>query len=86
MLDQSVRGANPDHPLSRKELTSRPISQHINYAYWQQPLRNSLPPIASVLQWQATYPVTEIFTRYTVENSLGSWPGDNQYNCAQGTV
>lgn len=57
---------------------------HINYQYWQQPIRNTLPPISFVQQSQDTYPGSWIYTRYTVENSAGAFPGDNQYNCAQG--
>ncbi|ORY28970.1 hypothetical protein BCR39DRAFT_533377 [Naematelia encephala] len=57
---------------------------HINYAYWQQPMRNTLPPISFVQQSEPSFPGGVAYTRYTVENSLGAWPGDNQHNCAQG--
>jgi hypothetical protein len=57
---------------------------HINYQYWQQPMRNTLPPVSTVQQAQFSYPGSWTSIRYTVENSLGAWPGDNQHNCAQG--
>lgn len=58
---------------------------HIGYQYWQMPVRNSMPPVSFVSirehSWDHGRP---IYTRYTVENCAGVWPGDNKHNCPLG--
>jgi hypothetical protein len=40
-----------------------------------------MPPTSHVATLEATFALGEhIHIRYTVENSLGAWPGDNQHN------
>lgn len=48
------------------------------------PVRNSLPPVSYVDLRENSWNGDAIYTRYTVENIAGAWPGDNQKNCAQG--
>jgi len=62
-------------------MLSRP---HINYQYWQQPMRNTLPQVSFVQRMDPSHPTTFVSTRSTIENSLGAFPGDNQIHCAQG--
>jgi len=58
---------------------------HIGYQYWQQPMRNSMPPISYISKHDQCHHHGQIIhTRYTVENSLGAWPGDNKHNCPLG--
>lgn len=64
---------------------------HINYAYWQQPMRDTMPPVARV-QTDDAWPAEDGYMpssspgplRVTIEGSKGAWPGDNVNNCAQG--
>ena len=40
-----------------------------------------MPPTSRIASEEATFALgDDIHIRYTVENSLGAWPGDNQYN------
>jgi len=40
-----------------------------------------MPPTSHIAPHEATFALgDQIHIRYTVENSLGAWPGDNQYN------
>lgn len=58
---------------------------HIGYMYWQMPARNSMPPVSYVSQRTGSFAKGRtIYTRYTVENSLGAWPGDHKFNNATG--
>ncbi|KAJ6563652.1 hypothetical protein DFH09DRAFT_478550 [Mycena vulgaris] len=53
---------------------------HLGYAYWQQPMTNSMPPISRVQKNKQALPGV---MRISPEGSLASWPGDNQFQCAQ---
>ena len=68
------------------QLTLSMLAQsHIGYQYWQAPLRDSLPPVSYVSSRQRSFAKNiDIHTRFTVENSLGAWPGDNKHNCLLG--
>jgi hypothetical protein len=57
---------------------------HINYQYWQQPMRNSMPQVSFVSPWDASYPNEAVHMRVTAENFRGAWPGDNELNCELG--
>jgi hypothetical protein len=58
---------------------------HINYQYWQMPVRNSMPPISFISKHEQTYANDAVIhTRYTVEDCRGAWPGDNRFNCPLG--
>ncbi|EST07409.1 hypothetical protein PSEUBRA_003235 [Kalmanozyma brasiliensis GHG001] len=59
---------------------------HIGSQYWQQPMRNMLPPLAYVDVAGQSWPNTAMAgnIRVSVDGSMGAWPGDNQYNCADG--
>ncbi|EPQ26207.1 uncharacterized protein PFL1_06142 [Pseudozyma flocculosa PF-1] len=59
---------------------------HINYAYWQQPMRNSLPPLSFMHIDTEEFPDTSAQSnlRVTIDGSAGAWPGDNEHNCAIG--
>lgn len=65
---------------------SSTLSQpHLNYQYWQSPVRESLPPVSYVSSKRPTFAKGQIVhTRITVEDSKGAWPGDNKYNCPDG--
>lgn len=47
-------------------------------------MRNSLPPISYIQSSTFSSPHYLSAIRYTVENSLGAWPGDNLHNCFLG--
>jgi hypothetical protein len=48
-------------------------------------MRNSMPPISYISKHDQCHHHGQIIhTRYTVENSLGAWPGDNKHNCPLG--
>lgn len=58
---------------------------HIGYQYWQMPVRNSLPPTSRISKHDASFFKGErVNIRYTVIDSLGAWPGDNQHNSPAG--
>lgn len=58
---------------------------HIGYQYWQMPVRNSMPPTSRISKHQASWANGHLVNvRYTVENCLGAWPGDNRHNCPLG--
>ncbi|KAJ7454980.1 hypothetical protein B0H11DRAFT_257884 [Mycena galericulata] len=52
---------------------------HLGYAYWQQPMTNSMPPISRV---QANKMALPGVMRISPEGSLAAWPGDNMFQCA----
>ncbi|KAM5532521.1 hypothetical protein V8D89_013808 [Ganoderma adspersum] len=54
---------------------------HIMYAYWQQPMTNSMPYVSAV---QKNKQALAGAMRLTVEGSEGAWPGDNIKSCASG--
>lgn len=71
-----------DVSLTRLSMLSQ---THIGYQYWQMPVRNSLPPLSFVSKRSHSYDHGKIVhARYTVENSLGAWPGDNKHNSLLG--
>ncbi|KAJ6625989.1 hypothetical protein B0H10DRAFT_2430075 [Mycena sp. CBHHK59/15] len=53
---------------------------HLGYAYWQQPMTNSMPPISRVQKNKQALPGV---MRISPEGSLAAWPGDNQFQCGQ---
>ncbi|KAF8192809.1 hypothetical protein K438DRAFT_2017963 [Mycena galopus ATCC 62051] len=52
---------------------------HLGYAYWQQPMQNSMPPITRVQKNKEALPGP---MRISPEGTLAAWPGDNQFQCA----
>lgn len=49
------------------------------------PVRNSMPPTSHISKHQASWANGHLVNvRYTVENSLGAWPGDNRHNSVLG--
>ncbi|KZV74317.1 glycoside hydrolase family 115 protein [Peniophora sp. CONT] len=54
---------------------------HTYYYYWQEPSQNTMPFVSRVSSRKENIvgPM-----RVLLENSNGSWPGDEQYNCALG--
>ncbi|KAJ7245615.1 glycoside hydrolase family 115 protein [Mycena haematopus] len=52
---------------------------HLGYAYWQQPMTNSMPPVTRVQKNKQALPG---IMRISPEGSLAAWPGDNQFQCA----
>ncbi|KAJ7206913.1 hypothetical protein GGX14DRAFT_456996 [Mycena pura] len=56
------------------------IFDHLGYAYWQQPMGNSMPLISRVQKNKQALPGP---MRLSPEGSLASWPGDNMFQCAQ---
>ncbi|KAF8601248.1 hypothetical protein BDV93DRAFT_538575 [Ceratobasidium sp. AG-I] len=54
---------------------------HLGYAYWQQPMTNTMPAVNRV---SAKKQALAGPMRITIEGSLGAWPGDNSNQCAQG--
>nr|AJD81319.1 D-glucuronidase [Ustilago sp. SL-2014] len=65
-----------------KHMMSQP---HMGSQYWQQPMRNMLPPLA-YMHLDDTWADTALGSnlRVGVDGSMGAWPGDNQYNCPDG--
>jgi hypothetical protein len=57
---------------------------HINYQYWQQPIRNSMPQVSFITPFDASYPNEVAYMRVTAEGYKGAWPGDNEFNCPLG--
>ena len=66
---------------------------HINYQSddWQYPMRNTLPPISMVNPHVPSrpgphniVPAQPAYVRITAENTMGSWPDHNKYNCLAG--
>ncbi|KAJ7607358.1 hypothetical protein FB45DRAFT_948146 [Roridomyces roridus] len=53
---------------------------HLGYAYWQQPMHNSMPQISRVQKNKQALPGV---MRISPEGTLAAWPGDNQFQCAQ---
>ncbi|KAF8586413.1 glycoside hydrolase family 115 protein [Ramaria rubella] len=53
---------------------------HINYAYWQQPMQNTMPPVTRVPTKKQALPGP---MRIALEGSDGAWPGDDMFDCAQ---
>ncbi|EPQ55956.1 hypothetical protein GLOTRDRAFT_121308 [Gloeophyllum trabeum ATCC 11539] len=54
---------------------------HVVYVYWQEPTTNTMP---MVTRMQTKKQNIAGVMRVVPEGTLGVWPGDNQYNCAQG--
>ncbi|KAF7321993.1 GH115-C domain-containing protein [Mycena kentingensis (nom. inval.)] len=54
---------------------------HLGYAYWQQPMANSMPPITRVQKRKQALPGP---MRISPEGTLGAWPGDNMNQCTNG--
>ncbi|KZT00286.1 glycoside hydrolase family 115 protein [Laetiporus sulphureus 93-53] len=54
---------------------------HVMYAYWQQPQANTKPYIS---WYQAQKQALAGAMRVAPEGTQAAWPGDNQYQCAQG--
>ncbi|KAI0049026.1 glycoside hydrolase family 115 protein [Auriscalpium vulgare] len=54
---------------------------HTLYYYWQEPTQNMMPPVAKV---SSRKPNIAGVMRIVPEGTLGAWPGDNQYQCANG--
>lgn len=53
---------------------------HVGYAYWQQPMHNSMPAVTKIQARKQALPGP---MRIVPEGSLGAWPGDNMNDCAQ---
>ncbi|KZT03278.1 glycoside hydrolase family 115 protein [Laetiporus sulphureus 93-53] len=54
---------------------------HVMYSYWQQPQANTMPYIS---RYQAQKQALAGAMRVAPEGTQAAWPGDNQYQCAQG--
>ncbi|KAJ6564988.1 hypothetical protein DFH09DRAFT_1475574 [Mycena vulgaris] len=54
---------------------------HLGYAYWQQPMTNSMPMVSRVQKNKQALPGV---MRISPEGSLAAWPGDNQFQCSSG--
>ncbi|KAK7046476.1 GH115-C domain-containing protein [Favolaschia claudopus] len=55
--------------------------KRLGYAYWQQPMGNSMPMISRVQKNKQALPG---IMRISPEGSLATWPGDNQFQCSNG--
>lgn len=69
-------------------LMSQPV---LFYQFWQQPMRNTLPPVTEVsmdawpIDGDGGSPGALLSPmRITIQGSKGANPGDNQYNCPDG--
>ncbi|KAF7305914.1 GH115-C domain-containing protein [Mycena chlorophos] len=56
------------------------LQTHIGYAYWQQPMTNSMPLISRVQTKKQSLPGV---MRLSPEGTMGTWPGDNMFQCPQ---
>ncbi|KAJ3487914.1 hypothetical protein NLI96_g3210 [Meripilus lineatus] len=54
---------------------------HVGYYYWQQPMADTMPLVTRV---QPKKQALAGVMRITPESTLGTWPGDNPNQCAQG--
>ncbi|CCM00698.1 uncharacterized protein FIBRA_02738 [Fibroporia radiculosa] len=54
---------------------------HVMYYYWQQPQANTMPYIT---KYQARKQALAGAMRIAPEGTQAAWPGDNEYQCAQG--
>jgi hypothetical protein len=79
--DNELTGAY--HALLNYKWDGLMSQTHINYQYWQQPMRDTLPGTSRVQQdyWPrwSNGPM-----RITIPGLRGAWPGDNVNNCALG--
>ena len=82
--DQQLTAAY--HALGNGKWQHMMSQPHMGSQYWQQPLRNMLPPLDYVDVEHEVWPNTALGSniRVGVDASMGAWPGDNQYNCADG--
>ncbi|SNX87744.1 uncharacterized protein MEPE_06454 [Melanopsichium pennsylvanicum] len=74
------------HELSGGKWSHMMSQPHMGSQYWQQPMRNALPPLSYVEVQGEMWPNTALGSnlRVSVDASMGAWPGDNQYNCQDG--
>ncbi|KAL7425257.1 hypothetical protein Q5752_000945 [Cryptotrichosporon argae] len=76
------------HALEGGKWGNMLVQPHINYQYWQGPMRNSMPPVSFVTSHTGSYPTGQrwgaLHTRFTVSDCRGAWPGDNKFNCPLG--
>lgn len=56
---------------------------HLGYNYWQQPMRNTIPPLSYVQELESAMPGT---VGLAVEGSLASVPGDDRHHELSGRV
>ncbi|KAJ7866061.1 hypothetical protein B0H14DRAFT_2347693 [Mycena olivaceomarginata] len=61
--------------------SSTDLDVDLGYAYWQQPMTNSMPLITRVQKNKQALPG---MMRISPEGSLAAWPGDNQFQCSNG--
>ncbi|SJX66434.1 uncharacterized protein SRS1_16757 [Sporisorium reilianum f. sp. reilianum] len=82
--DQQLTAAY--HALGSGKWQHMMSQPHMGSQYWQQPMRDMLPPLAYVRVEDEAWPNTALGSnlRVGVDGSMGAWPGDNQYNCADG--
>ncbi|EPQ55955.1 hypothetical protein GLOTRDRAFT_121307 [Gloeophyllum trabeum ATCC 11539] len=52
---------------------------HVGYVFWDQPTTNNMPMITRM---QARKENIAGVMRIVPEGTMGAWPGDNKYNCA----
>ncbi|GJJ14027.1 hypothetical protein Clacol_008284 [Clathrus columnatus] len=67
----SLLGGKWDHMMDQT---------HINYVYWQQPMQNVMPAVNRVPAKKQALPGP---MRIALEASMGAWPGDDMFDCAQ---
>lgn len=74
------------HALADGKWQHMMAQPHMGSQYWQQPMRNTVPPLSEVQVAHSDWPDTAMGSniRVSVDASMGAWPGDNQYNCADG--
>lgn len=84
LAEYVLKRFNDDHKLTQEYHTllggkwNHFMSQtHLGYNYWQQPMRNTLPPLAYVQLLENSLAGS---LGLTVESSNGSIPGDDRYN------
>lgn len=91
LFNQDANLTDTYHALLDGKWDGMMSQPHINYQYWQQPMRNTLPGASRVTfdSWpksgdgMSPGALLEAM-RVTIEGSKGAWPGDNVNNCAQG--
>ncbi|KIK66278.1 glycoside hydrolase family 115 protein [Collybiopsis luxurians FD-317 M1] len=67
----SILGGKWDHMMDQT---------HVGYYYWQQPMTNTMPAVNRVQSRKQALPGV---MRIVPEGSMGAWPGDNMFDCAQ---
>lgn len=90
LANDVLRSFNDDHQLTQRyhdlldgKWNHMLDQTHLGYQYWQQPMRNSIPPLGYVQQLEMSLAGG---LGVTVEGSNGTVPGDDNYHALSSNV